>query len=89
MNNANATDTSKIIITKDMCERELVRLAELGLTVPALTAERDAYREALEFFAEPYTWSRVWADCRADVRLNDMYGARARAVLARFEKEKP
>ena len=45
-----------------------------------------AQRKALEFFAEPFTWSRVVADYRSDVRLNDMYGSKAREAIAEVDR---
>lgn len=58
----------------------------------ALAAWALEAREALKFFGEPYTWSRVWADRNHDSidtgLLDNMYGSMARAVLAKFPGEK-
>jgi hypothetical protein len=46
-----------------------------------LPEENARLREALEFYAEPFTWARVAADYKAGVRLSDMYGRKAREAL--------
>jgi hypothetical protein len=48
------------------------------------------YEQALKFYADPFTWSRVWADAEqipiGNGGLNRMYGDNAREALKRWGK---
>lgn len=54
-------------------------------TILLLLEDRKRLIEALVFFAEPFTWSRVWADAEASQigsgALDKMYGDEARKAL--------
>jgi hypothetical protein len=49
-------------------------------------------REVIEFFGEPFTWSRVFADAEhggiGSPILDNMYGGKARAWLEKWEEIK-
>lgn len=60
------------------------RANDLGFftKIDALRAQLAEAREVIKFYADPFTWARVGADCLAGVRLHDMYTDKARAWLA-------
>lgn len=59
-------------------------------TILALIAIIRRQREALEFFAQDFTWSRVYADAYASHigsgLLQNMYGSKAKKAIAETDK---
>jgi len=75
---------------KDDASRKLLPVMLSASTAEELIATIKKMREALEFYAEPYTWARVGADARhmgavGDFNFNHMYGETARACLKELE----
>lgn len=65
-------------------------IAETRSALPTLLEALAIQREALEFYANDFTWARVSADARhcgmlGEFNFNGMYGDKARYALARVD----